>query len=174
MDLVIDVECLFGVDGGFVVKELAILSTSGHMGCTWSYQPPYEWENLPRDVRRRNNWASKYLHHIQWNEGSEPYEGLILHLVSEVSPEACVFVKGPRKAEFLSRLLNRPVVELGQLGCPRADKLPETLLKCENGSLGACHRWNRRCATVKCMQFVEWMCVNRSVMCDGTMIDVDE
>lgn len=166
MDLIIDVECLFGVDGGFVVKELAILSTSRQMGCTWSYQPPYEWENLPHDIRRRNVWASKHLHHIQWNEGTEPYEVLILHLVSEVSPEARVFVKGPEKAEFLSRLLDRPVIELGLLGCPRADKLPETLLKCKNGSLGAYHRRNRRCAAVKCMQFVEWMQVNHPVVYD--------
>lgn len=141
-----------------------MLSTSGEIQYTWSFQPPYAWQDMLPEIRRKSMWTCRHMHQIEWNDGNEPYDHLVSNVKVVLPPEAeaRLFTKGIRKAEFLTTILNRPVLELGQLGCPRIGQLKETPFKCQNQDLGMRHRRGCRCATVKCLRFFVWLQANQS------------
>lgn len=158
MDKVIDIECLKS-DGIFIVKEIAIISTTEPELFTTTFQPPYLVQHLLYGDQRQNAWITKHLTHICWDDGEEPYENLVPFIKSCTSVGDCLYTKGTEKATFLTTLLNQDVYELGELGCPRPERLMSSdhVFQCCHFNHNHRHRLSSHCAIKKCHVLVEWM-----------------
>lgn len=159
MDKVIEIECLQGVEGSYVVKEIAIMSVTEPGLFTKTFKPPYSWRRLPRKVHEQNSWVSRNMTHIRWDEGEVPYANLVPFIRECASVTDRLYTKGTEKADFLSRLLDQDIFELGELGCPRAKALvfPNQRARCCHLNLSRLHRFSWNCAIIKCHIFLEWV-----------------
>lgn len=172
--VVIDIECLYDVDGSLVVKEFAVMSTTKPELFSKTFKPPRGWSELPLKVRWMNGWEFRNKNHILWSAGLEDYEKLEHRLLESIPPHCILFTKGKEKCYFLSALLNKPIYELGEIGCPKARMLenPRHRFRCCNNDLNFSHRIGSHCAVVRCLLYVAWlkdnfilnMCVNSPIV----------
>src|SRR6185437_2933758 len=75
---VVDVNCLRGMNGEPVIKELAIVRFESSIQSSESFvfKPPYGWSLIPNKFRTQNKWITRNLHGIRWSEGYVPYSEL--------------------------------------------------------------------------------------------------
>ena len=55
-------------------------------------------------------------HVCNWNDGFVPYSDLENVVQGETSSAVAIYCSGPLKTEFISRLINRMVIDITQLG----------------------------------------------------------
>ncbi|GBM90322.1 hypothetical protein AVEN_116312-1 [Araneus ventricosus] len=56
--------------GRFVVIEMAVCPGSEDTFCgRWLFKSPHLFENLDRKKQNTYSWNTKFLHHIEWNDG---------------------------------------------------------------------------------------------------------
>src|SRR5579872_5927807 len=124
----VDVECLLGIFGELVVKELGVTTLAGVLQ-SWIFEPPCHARDLPRRIRKQNRWISAHIHRINWNQGDVSYDKLTKILSSAIPRNATVYVKGLEKKELLQDILyahwrtDIRIIDLADLGCPRASTI---------------------------------------------------
>ena len=107
----------------FIVKELAI--TTSEYSDSLIFLPPVPFNSLPKAEQKAYNWLTHYLHGIHWESGiiiSLNLNQIIRSFVLR-NPNAVFYGKGKEKAELLAKYLDREVVNLDELGCPRIENL---------------------------------------------------
>ena len=121
--VVLDFEGFRHQKNTFIVKELAI--TNSDNSDYLIFLPPVNFSSLPKSEQKAYNWLTNYLHGLHWDSGDYLYLNLNQIIQSFVlrNPNAVFYAKGKEKADFLSNYLDRKVVNLDDLGCPRVEQL---------------------------------------------------
>jgi hypothetical protein len=161
--IVIELACLWGRTGEFVVKEVSIVAYSDHgHGCgsrstfTYTFMPPYSQDELSEQVKRTNNWVTGKMHSISWNDGSTKYSKLseVLKYAVSCHENSTIYTKGHEKAVLLTQLIGKPVLDLITLGCPKPETLPDpkmTRTICEFP-----HKFSQ-CTLFNCFKYEAWL-----------------
>jgi hypothetical protein len=110
MEVVIDYEFLRGVKGEVIVKELSVAAKV--VLHTFHF----------RNLYPMNPYGSEE-NGLNWCDGIVPYNLLETALSETVARYAHLYSYGDTKCQFLSGLLDRPVLNLEDFGCPNRHKL---------------------------------------------------
>ncbi|GBN72877.1 hypothetical protein AVEN_272303-1 [Araneus ventricosus] len=88
---VLDFEGFQLFPGRFVVKELAVCAVNDDTFCgRWMFKSPHSFESLDRKKQNTYSWITKFLHHIDWEDGELPYD--TFHCVLTVIFEAFPYI----------------------------------------------------------------------------------
>ncbi|GBO01480.1 hypothetical protein AVEN_218218-1 [Araneus ventricosus] len=111
--------------GRFIVKELAVCAVNDDtFRGRWLFKSPHSYESLDRKKQNTYSWITKFLHHIEWNDGELPYDTFhcVLTVIFETFPY--IYVKGLEKKKFLEFLTGRDILNLDDFECPKVRDLP--------------------------------------------------
>lgn len=151
MSATIDFQAFDSSDGGFVIKELAIINHHNYEVEFWVFKPPFEEKNLDPHSRRTAQWL-KYNHHgLDWNDGNVDFCKLKRLIRAAVLPYHTLYAKGYEKAGYLQGILHRPVIELATLGCPSLYALPCLDYQCFNH-----YKPDMQCAINNAVRLAYW------------------
>ena len=121
------------------------------------FLPPVNFNSLPKSEQKAYNWLTNYLHGLHWDSGDYLHLNLNQIIQSFVlrNPNAIFYAKGKEKADFLSKYLDRKVVNLDDLGSPRVEQLYfKNFVNC-NKHLPH-HNSKNHCALKKSKAFYDW------------------
>lgn len=91
----------------FLVKELAIIPLTRYSvkPTIFLFKPPYSWNKLFPEEKKKNWYAEKKLHKISWDSGSIPPENLVKILHNNLEYVKKIYTKGSLKQKYLQNLL---------------------------------------------------------------------
>ena len=158
--VVLDIEGFRHRKSGFIIKELSV--------CTHNYSDkvsfltPNSFNILTSSEQKSYQWVSKFLHGSAWESGDNPYCYLqqIIQSIKFRFPFAEFFAKGTEKADTLKILLQRDVINLETLLCPKVEnlKLYRDIPICDLHAVSCPKRQrSRHCATKKAKLFYQWL-----------------
>lgn len=103
--LILDIQWLRGNANQVFVKELAFTTADSMNFSFYHFLPPFSSNELLPIVRRSNNYCSKRINGLKWDEGCIPYTALpcILRPLSKYDK---ILVHGEEKIKFLKQYLN--------------------------------------------------------------------
>ena len=149
--LVIDFTYFQGRDGEMVVKELAAADSHSDRVSSYVFKRPYAWEEVPAFTARLNQDIN---HGCNWNDGDIFYSELETVLNREASSAVAIYCFGPKKSAFISNLIDRTVIDIAQLGCPRAADITFPGISCTF----PCHKGlNNVCAMRSAHSMAQWL-----------------
>ncbi|GBN27016.1 hypothetical protein AVEN_38540-1 [Araneus ventricosus] len=140
--------------GRFVVKELAVCAVNEDTFCgRWLFKSPLSYKSLDRKKQNTYSWITKFLHHIEWEDGELPYDTFhcVLTVIFETFPY--IYVKGREKKKFLEFLTGRDILNLDDFECPKVRDLPSFGVLCP-----FIHRKSfQHCAVYKVKVFAKYL-----------------
>src|SRR5437868_1855871 len=153
---IVDIECLRGIMGSMVVKELAIVEATNASGIqSWLFKEPYPETCLSKSTIKTNKWLENNLHAISWNDGDVEYSQLHSILHRYISPGSTVYAKGREKCQLIAEILSVRVINIESLGCPKSADIFLPLVTCFHHHIN--HQKNQHCAFYKALKFCNWL-----------------
>ena len=111
------------------------------------------------------------LHGLNWNLENYPYIYItqIIQSIRLRNPAGAIFyAKGSEKVQFLSNLLDKPVVDLNSLDCPTTPTKTSSF-NCKNHSIVP-GKFKKHCAREKACFYFEWLTNERGVDESGSTL----
>ena len=108
---------------GFIIKELSLCSNN--YWDTIFFLPTVSYNSLSASDRRSHKWVTKFLHGLSWNSATYPYWFLsqIFVAIKLRFPLGKFYAKGKEKTESLQTLLQKEVIDLETLLCPKVENI---------------------------------------------------
>ena len=121
--VVLDFEGFRHKKSGFIIKELSICSNN--YTDTILFLPPVSYNSLSASERKSHQWVSRFLHGLSWNSGNYPYWFIsqIFIAIKLRFPSGKFYAKGKEKTESLQTLLQKQVIDLDTLSCPKVEEI---------------------------------------------------
>lgn len=111
--IIVDIQGFYGHDGQFLPKELAICDNERRVS-HFIFEPPHHISSLPAKQRRTVNWLTKNHHCLEWDSGYVPIHRIEYILRIFGRHASTIYVRGEQKAEYLSKLLDRPIQDINK------------------------------------------------------------
>ena len=164
--VVLDFEGFRSKKSGFIIKELAV-STENYNDII-SFLPPNSFNIHSSSEQRSFLWVSEFLHGLSWETGEYPYHYLqqIFQSIVLRFPFSDFYAKELEKTETLRQLLQRNVINLETLFCPKTEhlKLYRETPVCKLHALSCPKRQrSKHCANKKAKLFYQWLTNESSV-----------
>lgn len=106
---VVDVQGFITSNKTFTPKELAVYN--GSSVSHYVFKPPFAFHNLHPSFAKQARWLMDNHHCINWEEGFTPHF-MFPNIIKRLTQEAnAVYVKGKEKADYIRRLISKPVIE---------------------------------------------------------------
>ena len=103
-----------------VVKEVAIVNPDTDTSQSWLFKAPFPFADLALALKYTNEYISKHSIGLRWDEdGDIEYSSLKTVLVTYTQGSSTLFTFGSTRQHFLERLLERPIINLEDLHCPK-------------------------------------------------------
>ena len=158
--VVLDFEGLRHKKTGFIIKELS--SCSNNYSDTIFFLPPVPYNSFSASERKSHQWVSRFLHGLSWNTGSYPYWFLsqIFIAIKLRFPSGKFYAKAKEKSESFQNLLQKEVVDLDTLLCPKVEEisLPIKQFTCALHSFNLPEKQKKRhCAKRKAQLYFYWL-----------------
>ena len=121
--VVLDFEGFRHKKSGFITKELSICSNNYTE--TILFLPPVSYNSLSAIERKSHQWDSRFLHGLSWSSGNYPYWFIsqIFIAIKLRFPSGKFDAKGKEKTESLQTLLQKEVIDLDTLSCPKVEEI---------------------------------------------------
>ncbi|XP_052131076.1 uncharacterized protein LOC127751478 [Frankliniella occidentalis] len=121
-----DMQMLREASGQYVIKEFSIYDPYFNKSYTEIFAPPYPADWLPPKQRKQNDYITKRIHGITWEQGTLPYSECHDYIKMVTSIYADLYVEGDEKRAILQNIVSHArITDIGVLGCPRLDTLPK-------------------------------------------------
>ena len=117
--VIIDVVAFRRNDDELIPKELAILDPDAHCMSSWIIKPPCLWSDLKPNIQQENAWYTKNCHGLSWDDGDLPYTSFRQTLINYTEHASLLYCYGLETQMYLSRILERDVIDLKQMQCPK-------------------------------------------------------
>ena len=159
MSFVFYMQGFTGPNNEFILKEVAVLSIDDSWGVTHTFEPPYNWNELPAKYKSTNLWLVRNYHGINWDYGLLPYDYIQDVIKSMLHEATIVYVKGNSKQTFLKQYLQDSIIiiDLQDFDCPSIKVLDETCMKCSY-HINLHKKFN--CAFNNVFRLRQWICNN--------------
>jgi hypothetical protein len=120
---IIDYEA-FSFHKVWTIKELAVCRGDANNCLQISFRPPIPWGQLSLDHRTSVRYQTQNVHKIPWRLGDLEV-GEIQGIVQRryTNQNLIYLAKGEDKSRIIARLIEAPVYNLEQAGCPKIDTL---------------------------------------------------
>ena len=123
--VVLNLEGFRSKKSGFIIKELAVSTENYNDIISFLLLPPNSFNIHSSSEQSSFLWVSKFLHGLSWDTLEYPYHYLqkIFQSIVLRSPFSDFYAKGLEKTETLRQLLQRNVINLESLFCPKIEHL---------------------------------------------------
>jgi len=125
----------------------------------WIMMSPCPFSDLPKTVRRENNWLSRNYHDIEWFDGEINLKYLTLQLCEITRQAHYIYTRGQEKVRYLRELLSRNVYNLEGIS-PPFKELPDG----EKGGQHCTHGFRAKakflCALRNAYKLKHWLVQN--------------
>lgn len=165
MDYVIDIQGFYDKDNCFVAKEVAVIVVNNQLNREqlkaighWIISPPYVFTDLPKNVRTKNNWATRHHHGLEWFEGDVGLRAIHAILREITRTAGNIYTRGREKADYLRNITAREIKNLEESTCPSFADLPSTGEVCLHH--GLLKRPKLSCALNNAIKLKDW------ILCD--------
>lgn len=119
--LILDMQCVLGSDGKYLIKELSAIDTESCAVQHWIFK--YSTTMFQNAKSRSiNNWLERHFHKMSLTYGDVECEeiGRILNSLQARN----IYVKGEQKKQLLLEYLpGITIINMELMGCPRIDEL---------------------------------------------------
>jgi hypothetical protein len=112
-----------GDNDTIIVKELAIIDPDLDCSQTWILKPPFPITNLCKATRFNNINLSEYVIGLNWTEGEVDYQDIKNILTIYTQRSTSLYTYGVRRQQFLQDILQKSVINLEDLNCPKYNHL---------------------------------------------------
>jgi hypothetical protein len=151
--LYVDFQGFFNNEDQIFIKEFAVYDAKTSKLRSCLFRPPFEWNLLNSKAARSNRWCSRCCIRLGWNSGDVNYEK-INEVVKDYTTNYYVLItKGEEKVKLLQDILDRGVLNLEDVQCPKIEDMPSSrLIPCiyhKNDSIA-------RCAVKNVINMSEW------------------
>ena len=168
--VVLDFEGFRHKESGFIIKELSVCSNN--FSDTILFLPPVSYNSLSAGDKKSHQWVSKFLHGLSWNSGTYPYCFLsqIIIAIKLRFPSGKFYAKGKEKTESLQTLLQKEVIDLDTLLCPKVEEIPTPiqLFTCALHSFYLPEKQKKRhCAKRKAQLYFYWLTLPANELSSG-------
>lgn len=102
--VVLDFQYLRGNGSQIFVKELAFTRADSTNIILYLFMPPFSSQELTHSAQRSNDYCSKQINLLNWDDGVVPYTAL-KDILDTLNGYEAVFVQGEEKKKFLSQYL---------------------------------------------------------------------
>jgi len=92
-------------------------------------------------------------HGSNWNDGYLPYSEPETVVHRETSSAVAIYCFGPVITEFITSIINGPVTDITQIGCPPIADINLSAISCTF----ACHKSKNVCALWLAYSVVQWL-----------------
>ena len=114
---VIEFQAFRGNNDRYIVKELVILDLQTCVIYNFLFKPPFTFNNLNSKSKRTNNWLTRNLHHIGWNEGFTSFEEVESIMNHYCSKFARLYTKGLEKCNWIQLHTTTDVIDVKMDKC---------------------------------------------------------
>ena len=139
-----------------VLKELALVNLELETSQSWIFLPPYPFEELTLALKFGNEYISRHSYGLRWDDGDVPYMDLKKVLTTYTEGSGTLYTFGKARQKFLEEILQRTVINLQELRCPKYSDLSFPTKSCVH----PLHQFRKyRCALreAKCYaQFIKY------------------
>lgn len=162
MEYVVDVQGFKLPENKFILKELAILPVLDKQikPYSFSFKPPYSWENVSIKYKSINYWLERNHHDISWDSGIFEHCSIPAILYCMLKDASKIYVKGDDKKKWLETYLDASteIVDLVDIDCPSLRKLYEMsgIIECNHHN----SRVNFSCAVINVNLLRKWLCLH--------------
>ena len=134
--------------------------------------PPVPYNSLSASERKSHQWVSRFLHDLSWSTGSYPYWFLsqIFIAIKVRFPSRKFYAKGKEKSESLQTLLQKEVVDLDSLLCPKVEEFshPFKHFSCALHSFNLPEKQKKKhCAKRKAQLYFYWLTLPTNDLSSG-------
>lgn len=130
MDVIIDIQALYGKDGDFLPKEVGVATLQDDSLGHWVVAAPYDFGELPKEIRAKNNRLTCFHHGLEWVDGDTPLQKIYENLKALCRYALRIYTRGAQKAWILQDVLGREIINLEDLGGPSFKKMPDSPIYC--------------------------------------------
>lgn len=155
MDYVIDIQGFHDKDDCFVAKEVAVIALDEELIAHWIVLPTYVFTELPKLVRKKNNWVTQHHHGLEWFEGDVSLRQLHANLRDIARNAGKIYTRGSEKASYLQSITTREVQNLEDTDCPSFNDLPRSRQLCLRH--GLLKRPTLYCALSNAAKLKDWI-----------------
>ena len=141
-------------------QEIVILDFEGFRYN--SFFPPVSYNSLSASDKRSHKWVTKFLDGLSWNSRTYPY-WFLSHIIVAINfrfPLGKNYAKGKEKTESLQTLLQKEVIDLETLLCPKVEdiKSPIDNITCALHSFYLTEKQKRKhCGKRKAQLYFFWI-----------------
>lgn len=109
--IIIDIQGFKLGKKNFIPKEVATYDSTGRIS-HFIFKAPYEYSFLSRRDKRTVDWLTRNHHTIKWTSGFVSLDHFNEILESLTRNVSIIYVKGREKAEHISKIINKSVIDL--------------------------------------------------------------
>jgi hypothetical protein len=142
---IVEVQGFSTSNAKFIPKELVFLDQNASLK-KFLFKPPVAVANLTRKDYKTILWATRQYHMMQWNSGDIAYEQFENILSSETSKYTHILTKGRDKMVMLSKVLNRPIIDMSIARVPKYEALNSDACSFHYSKTAHCAERNARSA----------------------------
>lgn len=125
-----DIQALYGKQGEFLPKEIAVTSLEGDNFGHWIIEAPYEFGKIPKTIRESNNCLTCFHHGLEWFDGDTPLSKVYDNLKNLSRYALRVYTRGEQKASLLRNILGRDIINLEDYEGPSLKNMPKDKAWC--------------------------------------------
>jgi hypothetical protein len=96
----------------FIIKELTFLDVSTNVVNYFLFKPPFPFKKFNSKSYRTNTWLTKYLHHIEWEEGFTHYKELDSIMYHYCQQYDEIYTTGDEKAKWIRMYSTSDVINI--------------------------------------------------------------
>jgi hypothetical protein len=142
---IVEVQGFSTSNAKFIPKELVILDQDQGLK-KFLFKAPMDISNVSHKDYKTILWATSKYHMLHWNSGDIDYQQLEHLLVSETSKYTHILTKGRDKMNFLSKILNRPIIDMSTARMPKYKALNSDACSFHYSKAAHCAERNARAA----------------------------
>jgi hypothetical protein len=142
---IVEVQGFSTSNAKFIPKELVFLDQKANLK-TFLFKPPADVSKLTRKDYKTILWATRQYHMMNWSSGDMAYEQFEHILASETSKYSHILTKGRDKMKLLSKILNRPIIDMSIAQVPKYEALNSDACSFHYSKTAHCAERNARSA----------------------------
>jgi hypothetical protein len=108
---------------GYSTKEFSLLPKEVFLFAEneshkYFIKPPKPIESFSHEDKKTIEWSSFKYHHLPWPAGNITLGDFLIDIKERTAKYKFILCKGAEKATYLTKILNRVVIDLTFYGCP--------------------------------------------------------
>jgi hypothetical protein len=124
----------FNSENSIILKELAIVHLDFDSSQSWIFKPPFPISQLSKTSLYATSYLSENVFGLEWMDGDVDYQEFKNIIINYTHRSSTIFTHGRTRQEFLQDILEKTVINLEELHCPKFSSLSFPSKSCAHPS----------------------------------------